>query len=54
MEINKGIYSYCSKTALNEVKEGVYTGDPENHGYCYPHRCSVCKVNEICEKNFKE
>jgi hypothetical protein len=51
-EINKGIYSYCSKTALNEVEEGVYIGDPGNHGFCYLHRCSECKVYEICEKNF--
>lgn len=51
-QINKGIYSYCSKTALDEVEEGVYEGDPKNHGFCHPNRCAECNVNDICEQNF--
>lgn len=52
-EINKGIYSYCSKTALEEVENGVYMVDPKNHGFCHPDRCDKCNVKEICEKDFE-
>jgi hypothetical protein len=52
-QINKGIYSYCSVTALEEVKKRIYEGNPKNHGFCHPDKCVKCKVNEICEKNFE-
>ncbi len=51
-QINKGIYSHCSKTALVEVEEEVYKGDPKNHGFCHPNRCKECNVEDICEQNF--
>ncbi|MBI5459744.1 MAG: hypothetical protein HZC47_11670 [Methanobacterium sp.] len=51
-QTNKGIYSYCSETALKEVEEGVYQGDPQNHGFCHPNRCKECNVEDICEKDF--
>lgn len=40
-EINKGLYAYCSITEKN------------NCGFCRSlDKCRICKVNEICEKNF--
>ena len=40
-EINKGIYTFCSKTESN------------NFGFCHDLcKCSICAVNTICEKNF--
>lgn len=40
-EINKGIYTYCSKT------------EAKNFGFCRnKERCKECKVNDVCEKNF--
>ena len=42
-EINKGIYTYCSKT------------EAKNFGFCYDkERCKECEINNICEKNFEE
>lgn len=52
-QINKGIYSYCSKTALEEVEKGVYQGDPKNHGFCHPDKCDECNVKDICEQDFE-
>lgn len=41
-EINKGIYTYCSKT------EETY------FGFCRKmEKCNQCEVNNICEKNFE-
>ena len=41
-EINKGIYTYCSKT------EG------DKFGFCLSKdKCSSCKVSEFCEKDFE-
>lgn len=40
-EINKGLYSYCSKLGCDK--------------YCFcrdPRRCSECNVNNICERDF--
>lgn len=51
-ETNKGIYSYCSVTALKEVKNGIYKGKVKNHGFCRPEKCSECNVNNICDQNF--
>jgi len=40
-EINKGIYTYCSKT------------EAKNYGFCYDSaKCAICRVNGLCEKNF--
>lgn len=40
-EINKGIYTYCSKT------------EAANFGYCRSlHECRRCAVNEVCGKHF--
>ena len=40
-EINKGVYTFCSKT------EGM------NYGYCRDRqKCNVCQVENICDKNF--
>jgi hypothetical protein len=42
-EINKGIYTYCSKT------------EKENYGFCWDQeKCKQCKVKNICEKNIKK
>lgn len=39
-EINKGIYTYCSKT------------EKEKYGFCWERvKCESCAVNPICEKN---
>lgn len=39
-EINKGIYTYCSKT------------ESHNYGFCRNRlKCRECRVNEICEKH---
>lgn len=51
-QVNKGIYSYCSKTALREVQKKIYEGNPKNHGFCHPNRCKECNVGDICEKDF--
>jgi hypothetical protein len=40
-EINKGLYSYCSKLGCDK--------------YCFcrdPRRCDECKVDDICERDF--
>jgi hypothetical protein len=40
-EINKGIYTYCSKT------------ENANYGYCRDrNKCNMCKVEGICNKTF--
>jgi len=40
-EINKGIYTYCSKTEAN------------NFGFCRDKmKCRQCEVNDVCKKNF--
>lgn len=40
-EINKGVYTYCSKT------------ESANYGFCRDlHKCKDCKVEPICEKKF--
>lgn len=40
-EINKGLYTYCSKT------------ENANYGFCYDlSKCKKCKVENICEKYF--
>lgn len=40
-ENNKGIYTYCSKT------------ENANYGFCRDqHKCKMCKVKDICDKNF--
>jgi hypothetical protein len=40
-EINKGIYTYCSKT------------EAENYGYCRNHwKCQQCSVMNICDRHF--
>lgn len=40
-EINKGVYTYCSKT------------ESSNYGYCRDiYKCRDCKVNAICDKKF--
>jgi len=40
-EINKGIYTYCSKT------------ESQNFGFCRNRRkCDECKIYDLCEKNF--
>lgn len=42
-EINKGVYTYCSKT------------ESDNFGFCHDkEKCSECEVNDICEKNFNQ
>ena len=38
-EINKGLYSYCADT----VKE---------YQFCHKEKCTICGINNICEKNF--
>lgn len=39
-EINKGIYTYCSKT------------ESENYGFCRnQNKCKMCNVQNICEMN---
>jgi hypothetical protein len=39
-EINKGIYTYCSKT------------ESAKYGFCRDrNKCKVCKVEDICDKN---
>lgn len=39
--INKGIYTYCSQT------------ESSHFGFCrHIEKCNVCRVNNICEKNF--
>ena len=41
-EINKGIYTYCSKTEF------------DNYGYCRDRsKCRGCNVNSICEKRIQ-
>lgn len=41
-QINKGIYTYCSKS------------ESENYGYCRDlSKCRECKVNSICEKEIR-
>ncbi|MBE0673357.1 MAG: hypothetical protein IH591_01725 [Bacteroidales bacterium] len=41
-QINKGIYTYCSRT------------ESDNYGYCRDHlECRKCSVNPICAKEFK-
>ena len=40
-EINKGIYTFCSKT------------ESTNYGFCRePYKCKMCKVENICNMNF--
>jgi hypothetical protein len=40
-EINKGLYTYCSKT------------EAETFGFCRNRiKCENCAVNDLCEKNF--
>lgn len=42
-EINKGIYTYCSKT------------ESANYGYCRDRsKCLDCKVNAICDKEIQQ
>ena len=42
-EINKGIYTYCSKT------------ESANYGYCRDHsKCLDCTVNAICDKEIQQ
>lgn len=40
-KVNKGIYTYCSKT------------ESSNYGYCRDHyKCQNCRVNAFCDKRF--
>lgn len=39
-EINKGVYTYCSKT------------ESASYGFCHErHKCKICKVKDVCDKN---